>query len=320
MSRKAQQAVALWTDPFAGAEGLLARVGNTPLVPLRRLPYPGVSAGVEIRLKLESYNPSGSVKARPALAMVLEARRRGLLSPGMTLLDASSGNTGIAYAMIAAAMGYRLCLCLPANANVERKTILRAHGAEIIETDPLEGSDGAIVEARRLAAKFPDRYLYLDQYSNDFNWRAHYGSTGPELWQQTDGRITHLVASLGTSGTFVGCTTYLKEQDPGIECVAVQPDSPFHGIEGLKHMETSIMPSIYDARLADRNLGAPTEASQQLVRELALREGLLVGTSTGAALWGALRVAEGLDQALIVVVSPDGGDRYLSEAQLWEAG
>jgi len=318
MSRKAHQPVALWTHPFAGAQGLLARVGNTPLVALRRLPYPEVSAGVEIRLKLESYNPSGSVKARPALAMVLDARRRGLLSPGMTLLDASSGNTGIAYAMIAAAMGYRLCLCLPANANAERKTILRAHGAEIIETDPLEGSDGAIIEARRLAAEFPERYLYLDQYSNELNWRAHYGSTGPELWQQTEGRLSHLVASLGTSGTFVGSSTYLKEQEPTIECIAVQPDSPFHGIEGLKHMETSIVPSIYDAALADRNLGAPTEASQQLVRDLARQEGLLVGTSTGAALWAALRVARELDHGLVVVISPDGGDRYLSEAQLWE--
>jgi len=288
------------------------------LVALRQLPYPRIGEGVEIRLKLESFNPSGSVKARPALAMVLDARRRGVLRQGMTLLDASSGNTGIAYATIAASMGYKLSLCLPANASAERKTILRAHGAEIIETDPLEGSDGAIIEARRLAAAHPDRYVYLDQYNNEFNWRAHYGSTGPELWQQSGGRATHFVASLGTSGTFGGCARFLKERNAAVQCIAVQPDSPFHGIEGLKHMDTSIVPGIYDPSLADRNLGAPTEASQALVRELARSEGLLVGTSTGAALWAALQVGAELDEGLIVVISPDGGDRYLSETQLWE--
>ena len=197
-------------------------------------------------------------------------------------------------------------------------SVARAGWAQVIETDPLEGSDGAIVEARRLAAEHPDRYLYLDQYNNDFNWRAHYGSTGPELWQQTGGRISHFVASLGTSGTFTGCARYFKERSASVQCVAVQPDNPFHGIEGLKHMESSIVPGIYDRDLADQSMGAPTEAAQQLVRDLARQEGLLVGTSTGAALWAALQLAGELEEGLVVVISPDGGDRYLSETQLWE--
>ena len=272
MSRPKPTAI-LRSRPFAGAEGLLSRVGDTPLVTLQRLPYPRISAGVEISLKLESFNPSGSVKARAALAMILDARRRGLLADGVTLLDASSGNTGIAYAMIAASLGYRLCLCLPANASSERKTILRAHGAQVIETDPLEGSDGAILEARRLAAAHPDRYCYLDQYNNHWNWRAHYGSTGPELWQQTDEQVTHFVAALGTSGTFMGTSRFLKEMNPSVQCVAVQPDSPFHGIEGLKHMESSLVPGIWDESLADQHIQAPTEASLALVGELARVEG-----------------------------------------------
>jgi len=310
-------ATVLAQRPFAEAEGLLRRVGNTPLIRLQRLPYPRISSAVEIRLKLESFNPSGSVKARAALAIILDARRRGLLHPGMTLLDASSGNTGIAYAMIAASMGYRLCLCLPANASAERKTILRAHGAEVIETDPLEGSDGAIVEARRLAEAHPEQYCYLDQYNNHWNWRAHYGSTGPELWQQTDGKITHLAAALGTSGTFVGTSRFLKEVQPDVHCVAVQPDSPFHGIEGLKHMETSLVPGIWDERIADEQIAAPTEESLSLVRDLARVEGLLVGSSTGAALWAGLAVAERLKSGLVVVIAPDSGERYLSEKHLW---
>jgi len=287
---------------------------------LQRLPYPRIDAGVEISLKLESFNPSGSVKARAALAIILDARRRGLLGDGVTLLDASSGNTGIAYAPIAASLGYQLCLCLPANASAERKTILRAHGAEVIETDPLEGSDGAIREARRLAAAHPDRYCYLDQYNNHWNWRAHYGSTGPELWQQTGGQITHFVAALGTSGTFMGIARFLKETNPTVHCVAVQPDSPFHGLEGLKHMESSIVPGIWDERLADQHIQAPTEAALALVGELARVEGLLVGSSTGAALWAALSLAERLERGRVVVISPDSGERYLSDRHLWEQG
>ena len=319
MSR-AKPAAILHSSPFAGAKGLLSSVGDTPLVTLQRLPYPRISAGVEISLKLESFNPSGSVKARAALAMVLDARRRGLLREGVTLLDASSGNTGIAYAMIAASLGYRLCLCLPSNASPERKAILRAHGAQVVETDPLEGSDGAILEARRLAAAHPDQYCYLDQYNNHWNWRSHYASTGPEIWQQTGEQVTHFVAALGTSGTFMGTSRFLKEMSPSVQCVAVQPDSPFHGIDGLKHMESSLVPGIWDEQVADQHIEAPTEASLSLVGELARSEGLLVGSSTGAALWAALSVAEGLERGRVVVVSPDSGERYLSEKHLWEQG
>jgi len=303
--------------PFEGASGLLATVGNTPLVRLTRLPYPGVPASVEIHAKLESMNPGGSVKDRAALAMVLAARRSGALREGMTILDASSGNTGIAYAMIGAIFGYRLTLCLPKNANAERKAMLRAFGAEIVETSPLEGSDGAILEARRLAAEFPDRYVYLNQYGNDANWQAHFGSTGPEIWEQTGGRVTHLVTSLGTSGTFVGTSRYLKSRNPAIRCHSVEPDSPFHGLEGLKHMESSIVPTIYDPDLADVAMGAPTEESLDLVRRLAREEGLLAGPSGGAGLWAALEVARTLTEGVVVTVFPDGGERYLSEPHVF---
>jgi cysteine synthase B len=235
----------------------------------------------------------------------------------MRLLDSSSGNTGIAYGMIAASRGHRITLCLPANANRERKKILRAYGVEVIETDPLEGSDGAIRKARALVAEHPDQYLYLDQYSNDANWRAHYETTGPEIWRDTGGRVTHWVSALGTSGTFMGTSRRLKEYDPRITCVSVQPDSPFHGLEGLKHMESAIVPRIYDATLADRDLGAPTEASIALMRRLAREEGLLVGVSAGAALWGAIEVARALDEGVVVTLFPDSGERYLSEEHLW---
>jgi len=304
--------------PFDGAVGLPARVGDTPLVRIRGTVAGRIPDGVEIWAKLEGCNPGGSVKDRPALAMVLDARRRGLLPPGKRILDASSGNTGIAYAMIGAAYGYKLTLCLPANANIERKRMLAVYGAEVVSTSPLEGSDGAIREARRLAAEHPDRYLYLDQYGNDANWRAHYGSTGPEIREQTNGRLTHFVATLGTSGTFVGTTRYLREQNPAIRCVSVQPESPFHGLEGLKHMETSIVPSIYDPALADEDLGAPTEPAFALVRDLAEKDGILVGFSSGAALWGAMEIANRLDEGVIVTIFPDGGERYLSEAHIWE--
>ncbi|MBJ95865.1 MAG: cysteine synthase [Rickettsiales bacterium] len=304
-------------DPFAGATGLLTRVGGTPLVKLRRVGRDRLGTAVELFLKLESFNPSGSVKARAALAIVLDARRRGLLRDGVTLLDASSGNTGIAYALISATLGYPLCLCLPANASIERKRLLRAYGVEVVETDPLEGSDGAILEARRRAAEQPDRYCYLDQYNNPWNWRAHYASTGPELWRQTDGGITHLVASLGTSGTFVGTARFLRAINPEVRCVAVQPDSPFHGIEGLKHMETSLVPGIWDESSAHQQLAVPTEPALQLVGELAREEGLLVGSSTGAALYAALQLGAELSAGQIVVVSPDSGERYLSEEHLW---
>lgn len=302
--------------PFEGAGGLLASVGNTPLVRLG----PGVTGPlpdeVEVWAKCEWFNPGGSVKDRPALSMILDAERRGLLAPGATLLDASSGNTGIAYAMIAAARGYRLVLALPANANQERRRLLAAYGATLVLTDPLEGSDGAILEARRLAAVHPD-WFYVDQYANDANWRAHYASTGPEIWRQTEGRVTHFVATVGTTGTFVGTSRYLREVRPDLVTVEVQPDSPFHGLEGLKHLGSAIVPPIYDPDVARRRVGAPTEASFEAVRRLA-RHGLLVGPSGGAAVWAALQVARGLDRGVVVTVLPDGGARYLSEPHLWE--
>lgn len=311
MTRPALRAV----HPFDGATGLLARVGGTPLVRLRRV-ADGLPEGVEVWAKLEGLNPGGSVKDRPALSIVLDALRSGRLRPGLRMLDASSGNTGIAYALIGAQLGYELTLCLPKNANVERQRLLAAYGVEVVHTDPLEGSDGAIRTARELAAD-TDRYCYLDQYANDANWLAHYGSTGPEIVEQTGGRVTAFVAGLGTSGTFMGTSRYLKEWNPAVRCVSVQPDSPFHGLEGLKHMETSIVPPIYDPAQADANLGAPTEESLELVRRLAREEGLLVGPSCGAACWAALEVARELNEGVVVTVFPDSGERYLSEDHVW---
>lgn len=300
------------------ATGILAEVGNTPLVRIERVVNGLIPAGVEIHAKLEWFNPGGSVKDRAALSMVLAAERDGRLRPGMTILDASSGNTGIAYAMVAAARGYRLALCLPANANAERKRTLRAYGAEIIETSPLEGSDGAILEARRRVADAPDRYVYLDQYSNDANWQAHFRTTGPEIWAQTAGRVTHWVATLGTTGSFTGTARFLKAQNPAVQAVSLQPDGPFHGLEGVKHLETAMVPGIYDPALADANLGVPTDAAQALVRRLAREEGLLAGISAGAALWGAIEVARTLTRGVVVTLFPDGGSRYLSDTHLWE--
>jgi len=303
--------------PFEGATGILAEVGDTPLIRIREAVRGVVPDGVEIWGKAEWFNPGGSVKDRPALAMVLDAERRGVLKPGDTILDASSGNTGIAYALIAAARGYHLKLCLPTNANVERKRLLQAYGAETVSTSPLEGSDGAIRKARELAAA--DRSLvYLDQYGNDANWRAHYGSTAPEIFRQTEGRVTHFVSTLGTSGTFMGCTRWFRDHQLHVQCVAVQPESPFHGLEGLKHMESAIVPPIYDSDLADRHLGAPTEVAYELVHELARTDGLLVGPSGGAALWAALQVAQGLDEGVIVCILADSGSRYMSDTHLWE--
>lgn len=276
----------------------------------------GLPDDVEVWAKLEGMNPGGSVKDRPALAIVLDAIRTGRLRRGQRILDASSGNTGIAYAMIGANLGFEITLCLPKNANAERKQILSAYGVEVIETNPLEGSDGAIRKARELAVD-TDRYAYLDQYSNENNWRAHYGSTGPEIVQQTGGGVTHFVASLGTSGTFMGTSRFLKQWNPSVKCISVQPDSPFHGLEGLKHMETSIVPPIYDPALGDENLEAPTEESLQLVRDLARYDGILIGPSCGAACWGALQIARRLDSGVVVTVFPDSGERYLSEEHIW---
>jgi cysteine synthase B len=290
-------------------------IGNTPLMRIQRIEK--LAPGVEIWAKLESFNPGGSVKDRAAWSMIQDAEQNGRIKPGMRLLDSSSGNTGIAYGMIAASRGHKLTLCLPKNANMERKKILRAYGVEIIETDPLEGSDGAIRRARALVAEYPERYLYLDQYSNEANWKAHYIGTAEEIWRQSAGRVSHWVAGLGTTGTFVGTSRRLKELNPAIHCSSVQPDSPFHGLEGLKHLPSAMIPAIYDASLVDQALEAPTEASFALMRRLAQEEGLLVGPSAAAAFWGALTVARGLERGVVVTLFPDSGERYLSEAHLW---
>lgn len=302
----------------------LERVGNTPLLRLERIAS-GLE-GVQILGKAEWANPGGSVKDRPALNIVEEAERTGQLRPGRALLDATSGNTGIAYAMIGAARGFPVKLCIPSNVSLERKRILHAYGTEIVFTDPNDGADGAIRKAQELYAADPDIYFYADQYSNDANWRAHYNTTANEIWEQTEGRVTHFVATLGTSGTFVGCTRRLRELKPEIECITLQPDSPFHGLEGLKHMATAIVPKIYDPSLADEDLGISTEAAYAMLKRLAREEGLLVGISSGAAVVGALQVAERLErsgwiekngEAVIVTVLCDSADKYLSE-RLWE--
>lgn len=296
-------------------ESLLSRIGNTPLVEIRRILPPG---RVRILAKLEGFNPGGSVKDRAAYNMIRTAEEQGLLRPGRTLIDSTSGNTGIAYAMIGAARGYDVLLAMPANASIERKKILRAYGARIRLTDPLEGSDGAIREIRRLYRESPEKYFYPDQYSNDANWKAHYETTAMEIYRQTRGEITHFVAGLGTSGTFVGATRRLKELNPRIQAVSFMPDSPFHGLEGLKHMPTALVPAIYDPDLADLNMEISTEAGQRMVLKLAREEGIFAGISAGAALAAALEVARNLDQGVIVAIFPDSGDKYLSEA-FWES-
>jgi len=297
--------------------GLLARIGNTPMVRLRQLTTGVVPDAVEVWVKCEWFNPGGSVKARAALAMVLDAERKGLLRPGHTILDASSGNTGIAYALIAAARGYKLRLCLPANANAERKAVLRAYGAEVIETSPMDGSDGAIARARAIMSEEPEDTVYLNQYGNDANWQAHFRTTGPEIWRDTEGRITHFVAALGTSGTFTGTTRFLKSQAPGLRAVSLQPDSPYHALEGWKHMETALVPRIYDPLLADDNVEIPSEEALDLTRRLATEEGLLTGPSGGGAVWGALEVARHLESGVVVALLADGGERYLSHAHVF---
>ena len=281
---------------------------------------------MQILGKAEWVNPGGSVKDRPAFNIVREAELAGQLGPGRTLLDATSGNTGIAYAMIGAARGFPVELCMPLNVSLERKRILQAYGAKIVFTDPNDGSDGAIRKACELYAAAPEKYFYADQYSNDANWRAHYQTTANEIWEQTEGRITHFVATLGTSGTFVGCTRRLRELNPAIKCISLQPDSPFHGLEGLKHMATAIVPRIYDPSLADEDHAISTEAAYAMLKRLARDEGLLVGISSGAAVVGALELARHLEkigwiekhgEAVIVTVLCDSADKYLSE-RLWE--
>ncbi|GIV04815.1 MAG: cysteine synthase [Fimbriimonadales bacterium] len=301
-------------------------IGYTPLIRLRRVTR-HLPEGIEIYGKAEWFNPGGSVKDRPAWNIVRTAIERGELHSGKRLLDATSGNTGIAFAMIGAALGFGVTLCMPANVSPERKRILQAYGAEVILTDPLESSDGAIRKARQLYAENPDRYYYADQYNNPANWQAHYETTGVEIWQQTEGRITHFVAGLGTTGTFVGVGRRLREYNPNIQLISLQPDSPFHGLEGLKHLETAIVPGIYDPTLADANLEISTEDAYRMARRLAREEGLLVGVSAAAAVVGALRVAEQILQqaeadgvephAVIVTILCDSADKYLSE-RFWE--
>lgn len=294
---------------------ILDLIGNTPLLRLRRISPK--SPRVEVYAKAEWYNPGGSVKDRPALNMIMEGERQGLLTPGKTILDATSGNTGIAYAMIGSACGYPVTLCLPMNANEERKRLLRAFGANLVLTDPRLSSDGAILKARELYQQEPDKYFYPDQYNNPANWRAHYQSTGPEIWRQTHGRITHFVAGLGTSGTFMGTGRFLREVAPHVQLISMQPDSPFHGLEGMKHMESAIVPGIYDPALADRQVEVQTEAAYAMVKRLAREEGLLVGISAAANLVAALRLAEELEEGVIVTIFCDNGDRYLSDS-FWE--
>lgn len=297
------------------APSLLDQIGNTPLVPLKRIAAD--LPGIEIYAKLEFFNPGGSVKDRPALNMILEGERTGKLAPGRVILDATSGNTGIAYAMVAAVKGYKVKLCLPANASEERKKILSLYGAELVLTDPAEGSDGAIRAVREIYEANPDLYFYPDQYNNPANWKAHYVSTGLEILNQTEGRVTHFVTMLGTSGTFTGVARRLKHEQPEIQCISAQPSTGFHGIEGTKHMPTAIVPGIYDESLADENLWIDTEDAYAMARRLAREEGLLVGISAAANVHAARNlgrrlVAEGRE-GVIVTIACDGASKYLSE-------
>lgn len=290
--------------------GIADQIGNTPLLRVRL--FEDELPGVEIHAKAEFMNPGGSVKDRPALRMIEEGERSGRLTRDRVILDSTSGNTGIAYAMIGAARGYRVRLVMPTNVSEERKQLVAAYGAEIVYSDAQEGSDGAIRAAHAIRDADPDLYFMPDQYNNEANWRAHYETTAPEIWRQTSGRITHFVAALGTTGTFVGTTRRLREYRRDIRSISVQPAEPWHGLEGLKHMETSIVPGIYDASLADENIGVDTEAAYEVARKLARTEGVLIGHSSGANLWAARDLGRRIGRGVIVTVFCDGGDRYLS--------
>ena len=295
---------------------LLDLIGNTPLLQLRNInPNPSVS----VFAKAEWANPGGSVKDRAALNMIRAGECSGALTPDKTLIDATSGNTGIAYAMIGAALGYKVKLCLPKNASEERKRTLHAFGAELVFTDPLAGTDGAIIEVRKIVAANPDEYFYPDQYNNPANWQAHYETTAVEIYEQTEGRITHFIAGLGTTGTFVGTARRLRELNPDIKLISMQPDSPFHGLEGMKHLETAIVPGIYDPTIADENLEVSTEDALAMVKTLARREGWFVGISAGANIVAALRVASQLEEGVIVTILCDSAGKYLSD-KFWEEG
>ena len=298
-------------------DGLTSHVGNTPLLPLRRLTS-NLSPRVKVFIKAEWFNPGGSVKDRPALNIIQNALLQGDLGNGKRLLDSTSGNMGISYATFCATLGIPATYAIPASASPERLILLRALGADVILTDPSEGSDGAILAARQLAAEKPDLYWYANQYNNPANWQAHYLSTGPEIFAQTNGQVTHFVAGLGTSGTLMGTGKYLREQLPNVQILSMQPDAPFHGLEGLKHMPSAIKPGIYDESLANSNLEVRTEAAHKMTLRLAREEGLFVGISSGAAAVAALQIASQLDEGVVVTVFPDAGYKYLSDKSLWE--
>jgi cysteine synthase B len=300
--------------PAAG-QSVLSLIGNTPLLSFKRV-FKTV-APVQIFAKAEWYNPGGSVKDRAAMAMILDGERRGLMTRDKILVDATSGNTGIAYAMIGAERGYRVKLALPKNASKERKQSLLAYGAELVLTDPTEGTDGAQRYVKKLVAENPDKYFYPDQYNNDANWRAHYETTAMEIWQQTNGQITHFVAGLGTSGTFMGTARRLKELNPNIQCISMQPDGPLHGLEGMKHMASALVPGIYDPRVADSQVEVATEDAHRMVIRLAREEGLLVGVSSGGNMVAALNVAKKLQQGVVVTIFCDSAAKYLSDA-FWD--
>jgi cysteine synthase B len=298
------------------AESVVDLIGNTPLIRLTRITE-GLSPDIEVYVKAEWFNPGGSIKDRPALWMIQDGIRRGLLTPDKTIMDSSSGNTAIAYAMIGAALGYRVELVTPANVNIERKKTLEAFGAKIIFSDPLEGSDGAIKLAKRLKSENPDKYFMPDQYNNPANPLSHYETTGPEIWQQTHGRVTHFLAGIGTSGTLIGTGRRLKELNPSIRVIAIEPAEALHGLEGLKHMATSIVPGIYDPDFPDERIYVSTDDSYRIMKELVKKEGIFVGHSGGAAVYATLRYAEKLKEGVLVTILPDGGYRYLSGGLWW---
>ena len=303
----------VWTENHF----LESNIGSTPLIRLRTITK-DIPESIEIYAKAEFMNPGGSVKDRAALAMILAGEKSGELTKSKTILDATSGNTGIAYAMIGAARGYKVALTLPKNASAERKRILKLYGAEIIETDAMNGTDGAQIKSKELVAEFPDKYFYSDQYNNENNWKAHYDTTAPEIWEQTNGQITHFLAGLGTTGTFVGTSRRLKEFSSKIQTISMQPASPLHGLEGMKHLATAIVPGIYDPNIADKNVEVTTEDAQEMTRTLAREEGLFVGVSAGANVFAALRLARKLkENAVIVTILCDGGSKYLSE-DFWD--
>jgi len=303
---------ALATPIQTPGKSVLDLIGNTPLLRFNRISADFDS--VQILAKAEWYNPGGSVKDRAALSMILDGERTGLLTKDKILIDATSGNTGIAYAMIAAERGYKVKLALPKNASIERKQCLLAYGAELILTDPHEGTDGAQRYVRKLVDAEPEKYFYPDQYNNPANWRAHYETTAMEIWRQTDGRVTHFVTGVGTSGTFMGVTRRLKELNPAVRCICVQPDAPLHGLEGLKHMPTALVPGIYDESIADDLVRVATEDAHRTVLRMARTEGVLIGVSSGANLFAAMQVARSLKEGVVVTIFSDSAAKYMSES------